>query len=83
MEKLLAQTDLAKILEKAPLLAQLTAVIQEYAHLSDMNETMILEHYMPAIVNDNTTPFTDFTQLHRDAYMRLRFRADNRRQGVP
>ena len=83
MEKLLTQTDLAKILEKLPLLTQLTGLIQEYAHLSDINETMLLEHYLPAISNDNTTPFTDFTQFHRDAYIRLRFRADNRRQALP
>jgi len=40
----------------------------------------LLEHYYPAIINDNVTPFHDFTTSHRDAYMRLRFRADNRRQ---
>jgi len=79
MEKILRSTDLKQILERAPLLSQLANILQDYAQLASVDEGMLLEHYFPAIINDNVTPFLDFNQAHRDAYLRIRFRAENRR----
>ena len=44
-------------------------------YLANLSEADILEKYYPAIVSDNTCPFSNFTQDDRDTYIRLKFRA--------
>ena len=39
----------------------------------------MLEKYYPAILGDNSSPFSNFTQDDRDTYTRLKFRAINKR----
>ena len=82
MEKLLAQTDLNQIKSNDSKLARILATIEQSSFMAELCETTLLDHYYPAIINDNVTPFTDFTTPHRDAYLRLRFRAENRRQAM-
>ena len=43
-------------------------------HLEGISESYIFEHYQPAIRQENDSTFDDFTQEHRDAYIRLKVR---------
>jgi len=76
---LLEGTDLAKILAKEAHHARLVSCLDEYQCLATLDESTLLDHYYPAVINDNVSPFKGFTQDHRDAYLRIRFRAENRR----
>ena len=43
--------------------------------MEDLTEDKIFTMYRRALEADHSFPFTDFTQDHRDSYIRLKFRA--------
>lgn len=73
-----AQSDIIKIMENDQVYHRVVKATDDYSMLKTINENVLLDAYFPAIINDNVSPFTNFTTEHRDAYVRLRFRAENR-----
>ena len=67
------------MLSKNDDLKKITEVLSSYEYLMRLSEDTILDTCYPAVLSDNTITFTDFTQDHRDAYTRLKFRALNKR----
>ena len=54
-----------------------TTSVMSMFELAALSEADNLEKYYSANVSDNSSPFSNFTQDHRDAYIRLKFRAIN------
>ena len=79
VESLVTSGDLLTIISKIEDYEKLTQVLQSLFYLASLSEDTILDTYFPAVLSDNTTPFVHFTQDHRDAYTRLKFRALNRK----
>jgi hypothetical protein len=64
---------------------RLTESLEELTYLETLNEDLIYREYRPALAKDNSNPFADFSQEHRDAFYRMKFREMNSRlsQGQP
>ena len=49
-------------------------VLSNTSYLRDITEDVIYDAYKSAVRRNHAREFTDFSQLHRDAYMRLKLR---------
>ncbi len=54
----------------------------QYKFLKELSEHTIFDFYYAAIMANNYSEFKDFTTAHRDAYIRLRSRAENSRASI-
>ena len=70
--------DLSQLFTLQDKLDKFEQQLKGYEYLATLSEADLLENYYPAIVSDNSSPFSNFTQNHRDAYIRLKFRAVNK-----
>ena len=61
----------------------LSAIFNEISYLSNLNEDIIYRHYYTVLISCGVSeqPFVGFRRYHRDAYLRLKFRAINERIG--
>ena len=80
-ENIVRAGDLFKLFSKKDELDNFKGILSDLQYLSQLSTDDLLDNYYPAILNDNVSPFTNFTQDHRDTYMRLKFRAINKRNG--
>ena len=56
-------------------LENMTRVLEQSRYLSDLNDEVLYYAYSQALLSDNVTSFVDFELTHRDAYLRMKFRA--------
>lgn len=63
------------VMEKEQLLSGFSGNLDQYKYLANLSEDVIYQIYEPIITKDHTKPFTEFTQDHRDAYLRLKLRS--------
>jgi hypothetical protein len=54
---------------------EIKAAMIEAESIEEISEDQLFEVYKEAIKRNHSAPFEDFTQLNRDAYTRLKFRA--------
>ena len=61
----------------------IAAIFNEISYLSNLNEDIIYRHYYSVLISCGVSeqPFVGFRRYHRDAYLRLKFRAINERIG--
>ena len=61
----------------------ISAIFNEISYLSNLNEDIIYRHYYSVLISCGISeqPFVGFRRYHRDAYLRLKFRAINERIG--
>ena len=71
--------DLFKLFSKKNELNNFKRILSSLSYLGHLSTDDLLTNYYPAILNDNVSPFTNFTQDQRDGYTRLKFRAINKR----
>ena len=71
--------DLSQLFTLEDKLGKFTSQLNSLEYLATLSEGDVYEKYYPAILSDNTSPFSNFTQDDRDTYIRLKFRAINKR----
>ena len=81
-ESLVVQRDLIKLIAMVENLSYFTAQLKSLEYLGTLTEADIFEKYYPAIISDNSSPFSNFTQNDRDTYIRLKFKAINKRNST-
>ena len=74
--------DFFKLLSVNDQLDEFNLMLNDLKYLGQLSCETLLEKYYPAILDDNTSPFTNFTQEHRDSYTKLKFRAINKRYSL-
>ena len=72
--------DLLKLLSMKDQLDSFSSSLHDLEYLRKLSCDDLLHNYFPALINDNTTSFSNFTQEHRDSYIRLKFRAINKQK---
>ena len=78
-ENMVRAGDLFKLFSKKNDLDNFKGMLSDLQYLAQLSTDDLLDNYCPAILNDNISPFTNFTQDQRDTYMKLKFRAINKR----
>ena len=56
-------------------LEEFTREAKRLEYLATINDADLLETYYPAIIRENCTPISNFTNDELDIYIRLKFRA--------
>ena len=79
MESIVTSGDLIKLFTMSGKLKYFEDELEDLHYLGGLSEDDLLEKYFPAILGDNTSLFSNFTQEHRDGFTRLKFRAMNKR----
>ena len=81
-ENMVRAGDLFKLFSKKDELNHLKGKLSHLRYLAQLSTDDLLDNYYPAILNDNVSPLSNFTPDQRDTYMRLKFRAINKRNGL-
>ena len=79
VESIVTTGNLIQLLTMSEKLSEFETQIKNLEYLATLSEDDLLEKYYPALLGDNISPFSNFTQDHRDGYTRLKFRAMNKR----
>ena len=78
-ESLVASGELIKLFALSDNLDKIEKELNSLEYLAALSETDLIEKYYPAILSDNASPFSNFTSDDRDTYIRLKFKAINKR----
>ena len=78
-ENMVRGGDLFKLFSMKDELDNFKGMLSDLQYLGHISTDDLFDNYYPAILNDNVSPFTNFTQDQRDTYMKLKFRAINKR----
>ena len=79
VESIITTGNLIQLFSMSGKLDYFHTQIKTLEYLATLSEDDLLEKYYPSLLGDNTSPFSNFTQDHRDGYTRLKFRAMNKR----
>jgi hypothetical protein len=75
VERYLLAGNILEIVAKDPIYERLAGAVKDYEFLGNLSEDALFEKCGEALGGDHRSdPFLDFTQEHRDTYLRMKLR---------